>query len=147
MTFSCLYIFKSTMLCCQNCWFHFAICYYIHVLKVRKVNLHVAQIEKKKLKKRSNSQANWKSKSEPYFKISNFSDLNNSVSKGRDILGQSGCHFVPGQKYFLVPLSLYPGTRARTKILGQAPLFRDVPGQNHFPKRTQKTGKERSRAK
>ena len=59
--------------------------------------------------------------------------------------GTSRCPFVPRQKYFLVPLSLCPGTRAGAKIPGQTPLSRDVPGQNHIPKRTQKTGKGRSK--
>ena len=63
------------------------------------------------------------------------------VSRGRDVPGQCGT----GQKYFLVPLSLCPGTRAGAKIPGQTPLSRDVPGQNHFPKRNQKTGKGRSK--
>ena len=125
MTFSCLYIFKSTRLCCQNCWFHFAICYYIHVyvLKVRKVNLHVAQREKKLIR---NSQANGESQSEPYFKISNFSDLNNiKLSPGTIWDRTSWCHYVPGQKYFLVPLSLYSGTRTGAKIPEQTPLSQD----------------------
>ena len=39
---------------------------------------------------------------------------------------------VPGQKYFLVLLSLCPETRAGAKIPGQTPLSRDVPGQNEF---------------
>ena len=53
---------------------------------------------------------------------------------------------VPGQKYFLVLLSLCPGTRPGAKIPGQTPLSRDVLGQNHFPpkkkpgKRYSKTG-------
>jgi hypothetical protein len=50
----------------------------------------------------------------------------------------SCCPFVPGQKYFLVPLSLCPGTRAGAKIPGQIPLSRDVPGQNNFSKKTHK---------
>ena len=33
--------------------------------------------------------------------------------------GTSRCPFVPGQKYFLVPLSLCPGTRAGAKLPGQ----------------------------
>ena len=33
--------------------------------------------------------------------------------------GMSFCPFVPGQKYFLVPLSLCTGTRAGAKIPGQ----------------------------
>ena len=44
------------------------------------------------------------------------------VSRGRDVPGQCGT----GQKYFLVPLSLCPGTRAGAKIPGQTPLSRDV---------------------
>ena len=42
-------------------------------------------------------------------------------------------------------MSLCPGTRVGANVLGQTPLSRDVPGQNHFPKRTQKTGKGRSK--
>jgi hypothetical protein len=42
-------------------------------------------------------------------------------------------------------VSLCPGTRAGAKIPGQTPLSRDVPGQNHFPKRTLKTGKGSSK--
>ena len=41
----------------------------------------------------------------------------------------SCCPFVPGQKYFLVPLSLSPGTRTGVKIPGHTSLSRDVPGQ------------------
>ena len=62
--------------------------------------------------------------------------VENRVSTGRD---------VPGQKKILVPVSLCPGTRAGANVPGQTPLTRDVPGQNHFPKRTQKTGKGRSK--
>ena len=43
--------------------------------------------------------------------------------------GTSHCPFVPGQRNFLVPVSLCPGTRAGAKIPGQCPLSRDVPGQ------------------
>ena len=57
------------------------------------------------------------------------------VSKGQNILRE-----VLGQKYFLVPLSLCPGTRAGAKIPRQTPLSWDIPGQNHFPKGNQKTG-------
>ena len=49
--------------------------------------------------------------------------------------GSVGGHLegpVGGQRNFLVPMSLCPGTRARTKIPGQTPLSRDVPGQNEF---------------
>ena len=51
----------------------------------------------------------------------------------------SRCPFVLEQKYFLVLLSLCPGTRAPAKILGQTPLFRVVLGQNHFLLRNQVT--------
>ena len=34
-----------------------------------------------------------------------------------------------------VPLSLCPGTKAGAKIPGQTPLSRDIPGQDHFPKK------------
>ena len=47
--------------------------------------------------------------------------------------GTSRCPFVPGQKNFLVPVSLCPGTRAGANVPGQNPLSRDVPGQNYFP--------------
>ena len=46
--------------------------------------------------------------------------------------GTSRCPFVPGQKNFLVPVSLCPGTRAGANVPGQTPLSRDVPGQNEF---------------
>jgi hypothetical protein len=59
--------------------------------------------------------------------------------------GKSRCPFVLGQKSFLVPVSLCPWTRARANVPGQTPLSRDVPGQNHFNKRTQKTEKGRSK--
>ena len=49
---------------------------------------------------------------------------------------------VPGQKYFLVRLFRWPRTRAGAKIPGQTPLSRDVPGQNHFPKKTKKLEKD-----
>ena len=39
--------------------------------------------------------------------------------------GTSHCPFVPGQKNFLVPVSLYPGTRAGANVPGQTPLSRD----------------------
>ena len=56
----------------------------------------------------------------------------------------SRCPFVPGQKYFLVPLSLCPGTRAGAKILGQTP---GRPGSKSLsPKNPQKTGKGCSKA-
>ena len=48
--------------------------------------------------------------------------------------GTSRCPFVPGQKMFLVPVSLCPGTRAGANVPGQTPLSRDVPGQNKFKK-------------
>jgi hypothetical protein len=69
-----------------------------------------------------------------------FELVHTSVSTGRDVPLD-----VPGQRNFLVPVSLCPGTRAGANVLGQIPLSRDVPGQNHFPKRTQKTGKGRSK--
>ena len=65
------------------------------------------------------------------------------VSKGREVPGQSEmghpivtlfqdktvflsrCPIVPGQKSFLVPLSLCPGTTAAAKIPGQTPLSRE----------------------
>ena len=50
--------------------------------------------------------------------------------------GKSRCPFVPGQRNFLVPVSLCPGTRAGENVPGQCPLSRDVPGQNHIPNRT-----------
>ena len=56
-----------------------------------------------------------------------------SVSKGRDVPGQTGtsrCPFVPGQKKILVPVSRCPGTRKRANVPGQNPLSRPVPGQN-----------------
>jgi hypothetical protein len=59
--------------------------------------------------------------------------------------GTSRCPFVLGKINFLVPVYLCPGTRAGAKILGQTPLSWDVPGQNHFPKRTKKTGKGHSK--
>ena len=46
--------------------------------------------------------------------------------------GTSRCPFVPGQKNFLVPVSLCPGTRAGANVPGQTPLSRDVPGQNEL---------------
>ena len=46
--------------------------------------------------------------------------------------GMSRCPFVPGQKFFLVPVSLCPGTRAGANVPGQTPLSRDVPGQNEL---------------
>jgi hypothetical protein len=49
---------------------------------------------------------------------------------------------VPGQKYFLVPLSLCPGTRAEAKIPGQTLLSRDVPGKNLFPQTNKKQEKD-----
>jgi hypothetical protein len=39
-------------------------------------------------------------------------------------------------KKFLVLVSLFLGTRAGAKIPGHTHLSPDVPGQNHFPKRT-----------
>ena len=57
----------------------------------------------------------------------------------------SRCPFAPGQRNFLVPVSLCPGTRAGANVPGQTPLSWDVQGQNHFPKRTKKTGKGRSK--
>ena len=57
----------------------------------------------------------------------------------------SRCPFVPGQKYFLVPVSLCPRTRAGAKIPGQTPLSLDAQGQNYFPPKKQKTGKGRSK--
>jgi hypothetical protein len=42
-------------------------------------------------------------------------------------------------------VSLCPGTRAGANVLGQTPLSRDVPGQNHLPKKPQNTGKIRSK--
>ena len=39
--------------------------------------------------------------------------------------GTSCCPFVPGQRNFLVPVSLCPGTRAGAKIPGQTPLSLD----------------------
>ena len=60
--------------------------------------------------------------------------LPTSVSTGRPgTNGTSRCPFVPGQKNFLVPVSLCPGTRAGAKIPGQTPLSQDFPEQNHFP--------------
>ena len=44
--------------------------------------------------------------------------------------GTSRCPFVPGQKIFLVPVSLCPVTRAGANILGQTPLSRNIPRQN-----------------
>ena len=101
-------------------------------LKVRKVNPQVAQREKRMIK-RSNSQANKESQSEPYFKISNFSNLNNIKTQiqpnefklafsrnGMSWNILSWCHFVSGQKYFL-----YPGTRVGAKIPGQTPLSKE----------------------
>ena len=46
--------------------------------------------------------------------------------------GTSHCPCVPGQKHFLVPVSLCPGTRAGANVLGQNPLSRDIPGQNEL---------------
>ena len=53
----------------------------------------------------------------------------------------SRCPFVPGQKYFLVPLSLCPGTRAGAKIMGQTTLSLD-PRTKSF---SQKKPKNRKR--
>ena len=60
-----------------------------------------------------------------------------SVSKGRDVPGQTGTGrpVVPlsrDKKILPVPLSLCPGTRAGANVPGQTPLSRDVPGQNEF---------------
>ena len=55
--------------------------------------------------------------------------------------GKSHCPFVPGQRNFLVPVSLCPGTRAGANVPGQTPLSRDVPGQNHLPKKAKKQEK------
>jgi hypothetical protein len=55
--------------------------------------------------------------------------------------GTSRCPFVPGQRNFLVPVSLCPGTRAEANVPGQTPLSRDVPGQNHLPKKAKKQEK------
>ena len=56
------------------------------------------------------------------------------VSTGRPV---PVCPFVGKKK----SLFQCPGTRAGANVPGQTPLSRDVPGQNHFPQRTQKTGK------
>jgi hypothetical protein len=66
----------------------------------------------------------------------------NRVSKGRPRTirdGTSHYPFVPGQKYFFVPLSLFPGTRAGAKILRQTPLSQD---KITFPKKTKKQEKD-----
>ena len=60
--------------------------------------------------------------------------------------GTSRCPFCPRTKIFpcpFVPLSLCPRTRGGAKIPGQNRQSRDVPGQNHFPPKKQKTGKVR----
>ena len=44
----------------------------------------------------------------------------------------SRCPFVPGQKKFLVPVSLCPETRAGVNVPGQTPLSWDVQGQNEL---------------
>jgi hypothetical protein len=44
-----------------------------------------------------------------------------------------------------ISLSRCPGTKAGVKIPGQTPLSRDVPGENHFPPKKEKTGKGRSK--
>jgi hypothetical protein len=63
-----------------------------------------------------------------------------NVSKGRDKLGR-GVPLSLCQRKFLVPVSLFPGTRAGENVPGQTPLSWDVPGQNQFSKSNQKTGK------
>ena len=75
-----------------------------------------------------------------------------SVSTGRPGTnrdGMSRCPFVPGQRNFLVPVSLCPGTRAGAKIPGQTLLSRDVtfPKKQKKEKRRSKTGKGRSKTK
>ena len=55
--------------------------------------------------------------------------------------GTSRCPFVLGQKKILVPVSLCPGTRAEANVPGQTSLSRDVPGQNHLPKKAKKQEK------
>ena len=64
---------------------------------------------------------------------------------GTILVGTFQFPFVPRQKYFLVLLSLCLGTRAGAKVRGQTPLSWDVQGQNHFPKKQQKTEKGRSK--
>ena len=73
------------------------------------------------------------------------------VSKGPDKkVSLSCCPFVPGQKKFTCPavplsrdkknflvlLSLFPGTRAAAKIVGQTPWSLDVQGQNNCQRKT-----------
>ena len=53
------------------------------------------------------------------------------------------CPSVPLSWDKIFPLSLCLGTRAGSKILRQTPLSQDISGQNHFPKRNQKTRKGR----
>ena len=68
-----------------------------------------------------------------FFSPSPDHELCTRVSAGRD---------VPGQKHFLVPVSLCPGTRAGANVLGQTPLSRDVLGQNHLPLRSKNRKKD-----
>ena len=63
------------------------------------------------------------------------SDLRTSVA----CCGHPVVPLSPGQKYFLVLLSLCAGTRAGAKIPGQTPLTWDIPEQNNFPQKNQKT--------
>ena len=58
-----------------------------------------------------------------------------------DADGTSRCPFVPGQKYFLLLLSLCPGTRAGAKIPGQTALSRTSRNKITFPPK-QKTHKK-----
>ena len=73
------------------------------------------------------------------------------VSKGPDKkVSLPCCPFVPGQKKFTCPavplsrdkknflvlLSLFPGTRAAAKIVGQTPWSLDVQGQNNCQRKT-----------
>ena len=72
------------------------------------------------------------------------------VSKGRDVPGQTRTvrPVVPlsrDKKIFLSQCPFCPWTRAGANVPGQTPLSWDVLGQNDFPKRTQKTGKGRSK--
>ena len=70
--------------------------------------------------------------------ITDYGRMMTRVSTGRDVPGQTGtnrdgtsrCPFVPGQKNFLVPVSLCPGTRAGANVPGQTLLSRPVPEQN-----------------
>ena len=69
-----------------------------------------------------------------------------SVSKGRDVPGQTGTGHpvVPlsrDNSISLVPLSLCPGTRAGANVPGQSPLSRDVPRDKIGRKNTKKRSK------